>query len=76
MRPSDTLRGSGRKPIPYEPDEPTGVEDALAKNNLLDPRATVFMEEKSPDAVPTAGLHRVTRACVNYQIEPKTGHPS
>ncbi|WP_274424775.1 phospholipase D-like domain-containing protein [Chelativorans sp. YIM 93263] len=33
----DALRGSGRTLVPYEPDEPADIEEALAENDLLDP---------------------------------------
>ncbi|HEV7274737.1 MAG TPA: phospholipase D-like domain-containing protein [Devosiaceae bacterium] len=33
----ETLRGSGRTLVPYEPDEPAAVEETIAENDLLDP---------------------------------------
>ncbi|MEO3387311.1 phospholipase D-like domain-containing protein [Mesorhizobium sp. CAU 1741] len=35
----ESLRGKGRTLVPYEPDEPAGIEEALAENDLFDPEA-------------------------------------
>ena len=35
----DSLRGSGRALIPFEPQEPSSVEDALAEKETLDPES-------------------------------------
>lgn len=54
----EALKGKDRTLVPYEPDEPAEVEEALAENDLLDPEHPPSWKKRVLRRVPLQGLFR------------------
>lgn len=54
----EKLRGDGRTLVPYVPDEPKTIEEALAENDLLDPEHPPSWTKRALQRLPLRGFFR------------------